>query len=55
MLMINVKVGVPDVTCLIYEAKDGGPVEDCTKPDINLCRSLLTALLCDGVNKIDPL
>merc|ERR1712107_730091 len=32
------KVGVPDVTCLIYEAKDGGPVEDCTKPDINLCR-----------------
>merc|ERR1712130_408936 len=27
-----------DVTCLIYEAKDGGPVEDCTKPDINLCR-----------------
>merc|ERR1712029_876907 len=28
------KVGVPDVTCLIYEAKDGGPVEDCTKPDI---------------------
>ena len=55
MLMINVKVGVPDVTCLIYEAKDGGPVEDCTKPDINLCRSLLTALLGDGVNKIDPL
>jgi len=32
------KVGVPDVTCLVYEAKDGGPVEDCTKPDINLCR-----------------
>jgi len=32
------EVGVPDVTCLIYEAKDGGPVEDCTKPDINLCR-----------------
>jgi len=32
------KVGVPDVTCLIYEAKDGGPVEDCTKNDINLCR-----------------
>ena len=56
MLMINVKVGVPDVTCLIYEAKDGGPVEDCTKPDINLCRSSLTALLLgDGVDKIDPL
>lgn len=32
------KVGVPDVTCLVYEAVDGGPVEDCTKPDINLCR-----------------
>jgi len=32
------KVGVPDVTCLVYEAKDGGPVEDCSKPDINLCR-----------------
>ena len=32
------KIGVPDVTCLIYEAKDGGPVEDCSKPDINLCR-----------------
>jgi len=32
------KVGVPDVTCLIYEAKDGGPVQDCSKPDINLCR-----------------
>ena len=31
-------VGVPDVTCLVYEAVDGGPVEDCTKPDINLCR-----------------
>ena len=55
MLMINVKVGVPDVTCLIYEAKDGGPVEDCTKPDINLCRSSLTALLGELVNKIGPL
>ena len=32
------KVGVPDVTCLVYEAVDGGPVEDCSKPDINLCR-----------------
>ena len=53
--MINVKVGVPDVTCLIYEAKDGGPVEDCTKPDINLCRWSLTALLGDRVDKIDPL
>ena len=54
--MINVKVGVPDVTCLIYEAKDGGPVEDCTKPDINLCRWSLKALLGDhGVDKIDPL
>ena len=21
------QVGVPDVTCLIYEAKDGGPVQ----------------------------
>jgi len=31
-------VGVPDVTCLVYEAVDGGPVEDCSKPDINLCR-----------------
>ena len=30
--------GVPDVTCLVYEAVDGGPVEDCSKPDINLCR-----------------
>ena len=39
MIISIVKVGVPDVTCLIYEAKDGGPVEDCTKPDINLCRS----------------
>ena len=38
MITSTVKVGVPDVTCLIYEAKDGGPVEDCTKPDINLCR-----------------
>ena len=34
----------PDVTCLLYEAKDGGPVEDCTKPDINLCRSIPTQL-----------
>ena len=40
MITSTVKVGVPDVTCLIYEAKDGGPVEDCTKPDINLCRSI---------------
>merc|ERR1712106_204572 len=32
------EVGVPDVTCMVYEAKDDGPVEDCTKPDINLCR-----------------
>ena len=32
------KVGVPDVTCLVYEAVDGGPVEDCSKPNINLCR-----------------
>ena len=32
------KTGVPDVTCLVYEAVDGGPVEDCSKPDINLCR-----------------
>jgi len=31
-------VGVPDFTCLVYEAVDGGPVEDCTKPNINLCR-----------------
>ena len=38
MIIFIAKVGVPDVTCLIYEAKDGGPVEDCTKPDINLCR-----------------
>merc|ERR1711915_855510 len=32
------EVGVPDVTCMVYEAIDDGPVEDCTKPDINLCR-----------------
>ena len=25
----GLQVGVPDVTCLVYEATDGGPVEDC--------------------------
>ena len=39
---------MPDVTCLIYEAKDGGPVEDCTKPDINLCRLLWWMIDDDG-------
>lgn len=32
------EIGVPDVTCMVYEAVDGGPVEDCSKPDIDLCR-----------------
>jgi cathepsin X len=32
------QVGVPDVTCMVYEAVDQGPIEDCTKPHIDLCR-----------------
>jgi len=32
------EVGVPDVTCMVYEAVDQGPISDCTKPDIDLCR-----------------
>jgi len=32
------EIGVPDVTCMVYEAKDGGPVSDCSKPNIDLCR-----------------
>jgi len=31
-------VGVPDVTCMVYEAVDQGPIDDCTKPNIDLCR-----------------
>jgi len=31
-------IGVPDVTCMIYEAVDQGPVEDCSQPHIDLCR-----------------
>jgi len=31
-------VGVPDVTCMVYEAVDQGPIQDCSKPDIDLCR-----------------
>jgi len=32
------KIGVPDVTCMVYEAVDQGPIDDCTKPNIDLCR-----------------
>ncbi len=32
------KIGVPDMTCQQYDAKDHVPVEDCSKPDINICR-----------------
>lgn len=32
------KVGVPDVTCMVYEAEDQGPIQDCSLPDIDLCR-----------------
>lgn len=32
------QVGVPDVTCMLYEAKDRGPVQNCSLPDINVCR-----------------
>jgi len=32
------RVGVPDVTCMVYEAEDQGPIKDCSKPDIDLCR-----------------
>jgi len=32
------EVGVPDMTCMIYEAVDGGPIKDCRSPHIDLCR-----------------
>lgn len=31
-------VGIPDATCLQYDAQNHGPVEDCTVPNIDLCR-----------------
>merc|ERR1711997_628174 len=31
------EVGVPDMTCMIYEAVDGGPIKDCRSPHIDLC------------------
>eukprot|EP00096_Caligus_rogercresseyi_P003164 TRINITY_DN157_c0_g2_i1.p1 TRINITY_DN157_c0_g2~~TRINITY_DN157_c0_g2_i1.p1 ORF type:complete len:630 (+),score=116.89 TRINITY_DN157_c0_g2_i1:138-2027(+) len=32
------KIGVPDLTCQLYEAKNNGPVQDCSKPDLFVCR-----------------
>nr|ADD38893.1 Cathepsin Z [Lepeophtheirus salmonis] len=32
------KIGVPDMTCQLYEAKNNGPVKDCSKPDLFVCR-----------------
>jgi len=31
-------VGIPDVTCEQYDANDDGPVADCSKPDLDVCR-----------------
>ena len=32
------KVGVPHVTCQNYDAQDHTPIEDCSKPDLGVCR-----------------
>ena len=32
------RIGVPEMTCQVYEARDNGPVDDCSKPHIDVCR-----------------
>ena len=32
------KIGVPHVTCMNYDAGDHVAVEDCSKPDMGVCR-----------------
>lgn len=32
------EVGIPDMTCMLYEAVDEGPIKDCRSPHIDLCR-----------------
>jgi len=32
------QTGVPDMTCQQYDAADHKPVEDCSKPGLNICR-----------------
>ena len=34
--MISLKV--PDMTCQQYDAKDHDQIEDCSKPDLGVCR-----------------
>merc|ERR1711936_891623 len=31
-------IGIPDVTCQQYDAKDDGPVMDCSQPSLDVCR-----------------
>ena len=30
---------IPDVTCEQYDANDDGPVEDCSRPHLDVCRN----------------
>ena len=32
------RIGVPDMTCQQYDAQDHQPIEDCSKPDMGICR-----------------
>ena len=36
--LMKVFFQIPEYTCMQYDAKNHGPVEDCSVPNIDLCR-----------------